>query len=259
MKVFRIWTVLTVILIAGQAMSAPIFPNSVVSNDLEFIRTDDRSMYSCLAFDGRQRAEMPDRRNDILFVDDTFIFTASYRDGSVVQLWAHPDFGSQASARESVEPVARAVGKLPTLMRSRLDHVVVHKGDATAFGESEGHFFIVYSDNVDVRIRNHDLEETVFHESVHATLDSRHLRDSKWRKAQRADGAFVTEYAASLPKKEDLAESALFAWTMLVHPGRLPQDIEERVREIMPNRLSFFEELFLSKPLFYRVGDEPSC
>lgn len=241
---------------AMPAQANPIFPNSVVSNDLEFIRTSDRSMFSDLAYAGKRRAEMPDKRRNELFADGVYIFKADYRDGTCVELWAHPDFESRSSAEASVEPVAQAVGKLPTIMRSRLDHVVVHKGDRTAFGEHLGHFFVIYSDNIKARIRNHDLEETVFHESVHATLDRWHARNRKWRKAQRKDRGFVTEYAADLPKREDLAESALFAWTILVHPGRLPQDIEAQVRKIMPNRLAYFEKLFLSNPLFYHIDPE---
>ena len=258
MRYFWITWLLAMVL-ATSISANPIFPNSVVSNDLEFIRTNDQSVFSCLAFQGTERAEMPDKRRNDLFDSGTFIYAANYKDGTAVGLWAHSDFGSQSAALRAVEPVAQAIGKLPTIMRSRLDHVVIHKGDETAFGEADGHFFALYSDNIRTRIRNHDLEETVFHESVHATLDARHLRSRAWRSAVSADGAFVTEYAARQPNKEDMAESALFAWAMLVHPGRLPQNVEAQAREIMPNRLSFFEDVFLSKPLFHRVGAEESC
>lgn len=159
----------------------------------------------------------------------------------------------------SVRPVAEAVGKLPTFMRKTLDHVVIHVGDETAFAEGEGHFFVLYSDNIKTRIRNHDLEETVFHESVHATLDSRYARSKKWRKAQKADDDFITKYAKRLPEKEDLAESGLFAWTLIMHPGRLPAKVEARVREIMPNRIAFFEELFLAGPVFKTSSRKPRC
>lgn len=259
MNRFRILTIISAICIGGQSLADPIFPNSVVSNDLEFIRAIDQSVFSCLAFQGTERAEMPDKRSDSLFDSGTFIFQANYKDGTYVGLWAHSDFGSQAAALRSVEPVAQAIGKLPTIMRSKLDHVVIHKGDEVAFGEADGHFFVLYSDNIRTRMRNHDLEETVFHESVHATLDAKYLRNRAWRSAQRTDGAFVTEYAARLPEKEDMAESALFAWTMLMHPGRLPGNIEVRVRQIMPNRLAFFEDLFLSQPIFHRVSTERGC
>jgi hypothetical protein len=241
------------------AFAEPIFPNSVVSNDLEFIRTDDPSVFSCLAYDRTGRAEMPDKRRDALFADGVYLYTAQYQDGSSVGLWAHPDFGSSTSAESAVTPVAQAIGKLPTMMRSGLDHVVIHVGDETAFAEADGNFFVMYSDNIRTRIRNHDLEETVFHESVHATLDAKYLGSRVWRNAQSADNGFVTEYAARVPDKEDMAESALFAWAILQREGRLPQNVEARVRDIMPNRMAFFEELFSSQPIFYRVGDEQGC
>ena len=245
--------------ITSTAMAKPIYPNSVVSNDHEFIATSDESAFACLKFEERRTAEMPDKRRDSLMAKKTFIFVAHYSDGTSVPLWAHPDFKSQKKAMESVEPVAEAVGKLPTFMRSTLDHVVIHRGDETAFGEDEGHFFVLYSENIKTRIRNHDLEETVFHESVHATLDAKYARSKEWLKAQKADGDFITKYAKRLPKKEDLAESGLFAWTMIMHPGRLPAKIEARARKIMPNRLVFFKELFLSRPVFEDTGRKPAC
>ena len=238
---------------------APLYPNSVVSNDHEFIATSDESAFACLTFDGRREAEMPDKRSDRLMAKGTFIFTAHYADGTTVGLLAHPKFKTEKRARQSVEPAAEAVGKLPTFMRATLDHVVIHRGDETAFGESEGHFFVLYSANIRTRIRNHDLEETVFHESVHATLDSRYARSKTWLAAQKADGDFITKYARRLPKKEDLAESALFAWTMIMHPDRLPANVEARAREIMPNRLAFFEDLFLAQLVFEESDRKPKC
>jgi len=252
-------TIISCVVNTHSALADPVFPNSVVSNDLEFIKTTDQDVFSCLGFVGTRRAEMPDKRNNQLFANGVFVFKAQYKDGTNVELWAHPDFETEAKALSSVEPVARAIGKLPTVMRSRLDHVVVHFGDETAFGEAEGNFFVIYSDNINIRLRNHDLEETVFHESVHATLDARYLRSRVWRNAQRADGKYVTNYAASNPGKEDMAESALFAWAILVHPGRLPSHIETVVKSIMPNRLEFFEDLFLEKTVFFRFTDERSC
>ena len=98
---------------------------------------------------------------------------------------------------------------------------------------------------MDTRISNNDLEETVFHESVHASLDSTYLRSQAWLDAQRSDGTFVTQYAKNNPDKEDMAESAIFAYTMLKHPGRLSRDIEDWVRIYMLNRYMFFETVFL--------------
>lgn len=106
MKRFYLFLICPLIFQYTNAMSAPLFSNSVVFNDLEFIWTSDQSMFSCLAFGGTARAEMPDKRIDALFDGGTFIFVANYKDGTSVGLWAHSDFGSQAMALRSVEPVA---------------------------------------------------------------------------------------------------------------------------------------------------------
>lgn len=239
----RIATILSAVLLAPGAGAEPLFYSSVTSNDIDYIRSSDPGAFACLVDRGRARMEMPDKRGGPLFADNVQVFEARYLDGARVGLWAHPDLGSRQAALKTVTPVARAVGKLPDFMRARLGHVVVHKGNETAFAESEGQFFVVYSENVAKRIRTRDLEETVFHESVHATLDSRHLRDPKWRKAQRADGTFITGYAQDRPGKEDLAETMLLAYTALRHPGRMPENVERALKNRVPNRMTYIAGL----------------
>ena len=56
---------------AAPAMAKPIYPNSVVSNDLEFIASSDASAFACLRFEDRRTAEMPDRRKDGLMAKQT--------------------------------------------------------------------------------------------------------------------------------------------------------------------------------------------
>ena len=228
-----------------EAYSAePLFKNSIVSTEFDFITAADPSVFESLRFLGQGRQEMPDKRSDQLLADDAFMFEASFRDGSKVQIWAHPSFGSRETSENYAQLLAGPLGKLPRMMRERLSHVVIQNGDETAFAEGEGHFFVLYSKNMETRVRNHDLEETVFHESVHATLDSKYNTSRGWLSAQEADDGFITAYAAQNPAKEDLPESALFAFTMLQHPGRLPTEVEEWVHRHMPNRLAFLRELF---------------
>ncbi|MXX89709.1 MAG: hypothetical protein F4213_16250 [Boseongicola sp. SB0677_bin_26] len=247
-------------MLSSHAASEPIFPNSVVSNDLDFIMSSDPGVFACIKYEGRIRAEMPDRRRDELHADGVFSFSAKYKDGTSVGIWVHPDVGSRDAARKLALQSAGPVGKLPTIMRSKLDHVVIHQGGLTAYAEDKGRFFVLYSGNMARRLRNNDLEETVFHEAVHATMDYPMSASAEWKRAQRADGDFVTEYARERPDQEDMAESALFAWALLFHPGRLPGAVEERVRKIMPNRLAFFRNVFVERrPTFYRVGPAESC
>lgn len=237
-----------------------LFPNSVVSNNIDFITAKDRSTFHCLGYLGQERAEMPDKRSNALFQDDVHRFRAQFADGTGVDLFVARAFSTPGVAKSQAMKVVHPLGKLPTFMRRGLSHVVIHKGDETAFAESEGHFFVLYSDNMAKRIRTHDLEETVFHEAVHATLDAKYARSGAWRQAQRRDPGYVTDYARANPRKEDLAESALFAYALLMKPGRLPADVAARLEQVMPNRLAFFRDLFpKSSALMQKVGPVQGC
>lgn len=261
MRISTLMTATVCLALFGAAAHAePLFKNSVASNDLDFITEDDPHAFHCVEFSGRDRREMPDKRGGDLFADDAFVFTARFKDGTDVGIWVHPDFETLDDARAHVEMITEPLGKLPTMMRRKLSHVVLHKGDETAFAEDQGHFFILYSENMETRVRNRDIEETVFHESVHATLDAEYLNSAAWTGAQEADSAFITNYAEQKPDKEDMAESALFARAVLWHPGRLPPEIEQKVTELIPNRLAFFRTIFGENgPAFETVADPQDC
>ena len=221
-----------------------LFENSVVSNDLEFIRTDDESALKAVKLIGRERKEMPDKRNEDLFAEGAAVHEVLFKDGLRTEIWAHPDLEDEVELKELTALISEGLGKLPRLMRAKLSHVVLHEGDEVAFGEEVGRFFVLYSKNIRKRVETHDLEETIFHEACHATLEKEHAQHQDWLAAQKKDAAFITKYAERLPLKEDLPESALFAYTVLKHPGRLPPGTEKSVRELIPNRLLYFEKLF---------------
>ena len=55
------------------------------------------------------------------------------------------------------------------------------------------------------------------------------------------------------------SDQSAFARTMIMYPGRLSAGVEQRAREIMPNRIAFFEELFLADQVLEESGREPAC
>ena len=128
----------TVAVATAVAAQAPLYPNSVASNDLDFIRPGDADTYLCLRYEGRDRVEMPDKRGGDLFAEDTYIFRTGFRDGAVIPVWVHRDVGSRANAEGYVAKVGAALGQLPSYMRTRLTRVVIHAGDETAFAEDRG-------------------------------------------------------------------------------------------------------------------------
>lgn len=222
----------------------PYFLNSVVSHDVDLILDDDPTTLATIEFLGNDRREMPDSRHEELFDLNSYIFKLSFDDQTSVEIWAHSSFPSMQKAKTSAEAIVRPLGKLPKAMRERLNHVVLHKGNEAAFSEHLGHFFVLYSENIDKRLSDNDLEETVFHESVHTTLDYEHSNDPDWIRAQRKDNAFVTQYGKQNPKGEDLAETALFAYSQFINSERLPVKLTDWLDTNIPNRLKYLLNLF---------------
>jgi hypothetical protein len=219
----------------GGLFAEPLYPNSVASNDLDFILVDDPGACWSITEGGGGRTEMYDPRRDTLFVEYALHFNVTFPDQQI-RINLHPDVGDpQKRAMET----AASISRLPAQMRNTLRHVNILDGDGAAWEEGLGGFFTLYDGLMERRLAEHDLDETVFHESAHVALDSLLSSDPDWRSNQIADNDFITEYAGEKPDKEDIAESALFAWTMLHHPGRLPADVEAAVREIMPNCLEY--------------------
>ena len=236
-----LFIMITMLYVSNVNAQDPLFPNSVVSNDIDFIIDSDPDAFESLEYIGLANKETPGAPNGgSLFDTNTFVFQASFADGGSLEIWCHSSFNTVAAAREYAEKLCPRLGKLPDFQRNLLDHVVIHNGNAGAFAEIEGQFFILYSDNMDQRISTHDLEETVFHESVHASYQFMYQNDPSWLNAQAQDPAFVTNYAQNNPDLEDMAESALFAYTAIKHPGRLAENIEDWLFANIPNRLEWF-------------------
>ena len=178
--------------------------------------------------------------------NNAILFTAIFDNRDSLEIWCHSSFKTKELAEEYALKVSHRLGKLPIIQREMLDHIVINTGNKTAFAETEGHFFVLSADNIDARINSHDLEETIFHESVHASIQSTYESSELWKKAQLLDPQYITEYAQSKPSLEDMPESALFAYTMIMYPGRLSPDIEEWIANNMLNRLSFFKSIYTS-------------
>jgi len=247
------------ILSAGILFVAPVsaqdYKNSVASTDFDYIHESDPSTFEGLEYIGKLQSEMPDKRkgrNQLMH--PAFVFVATFTDGCSVQLSIDNAFATKEAAETEAKRYVHPLGKLPTSLRVGVDRLVVHQGgrDTTAF--SDIGLIILYSDNATKRISNHDLEETVFHESVHASWDKEHASSEGWKKAQAQDGRFVTLYGKQKPEREDLAESALFAYTLIHHPGRIPAADTKKIKEAIPARIRFVGELVPpAKPIFYAV------
>ena len=241
-------------------LDAQDYRSSVVGTDFDFIREEDPNLFSCLEYKGFLEREMPDKTSSGRLLQQAFVFVSYFDDGTSVDMALDADFGSEQAARAEAERYVRRLGRLPTSLRGGVQRMVVHYGneDATAF--SDIGLIVLYSDNATKRISTHDLEETLFHESVHASWDHLHRSSPAWLAAQEADGTFVTEYASEHPDREDLAESALFAYTLVHHPERIPAPDGGRIAAAIPARIAFVETLLPpDEPIFYQVAPKYPC
>jgi len=236
------------------------YASSVVGTDFDFIVDADPSTFLCLEFKGQRMREMPDKVVRGPLVQPALVFMAYYDDGTAVDLALDVDFGSESAAREEALRYATRLGKLPTTLRGGVKRIVVHAGPTEATAFSDEGVIALYSANATKRVATHDLEETLFHESVHAAWDARHRHSAGWLAAQKADGTFVTAYGAKKPDREDLAESSLFAYTLLHHPERIPVEHAARIRAAIPARIAFIEKLVPpGEPIFHQVGPRYAC
>ena len=74
------------------------------------------------------------------------------------------------------------------------------------------------------------------------------------------DGGFLTRYGQSSPAREDLAETALFAFTLLHYPGRIPPVDSRDIRNTVPNRMAYIQNLLpTDMPLHYSIEEPIPC
>lgn len=224
--------------------SKPLFINSIASTNIDFIKSTDPDTFISISFLGRFQREMPGTNTNVLVDPNSFVFEALFTDNKKISIWCHSSFQTIERATDYANKLTDKLGKLPVFMRDELSHVVVHYGSGGAFAEDRGKFFVIFSERIDKRISENDLEETVFHETCHITFDVKYAKSQEWKEIQKTDGVFITEYAESRQDVEDIAETAIFVYTMKNYPERLSEDVKDWVKTNVPNRYKFIEKLF---------------
>ena len=252
---------LVVVIAWTMPAAAQEYPSSVVGTDFDFITESDPSAFHGIEFKGLKSEEMPDKTTrDAALMQPAFVFGTYYTDGTQVKIAVDSTFRTAKAAHKEAMRYASRLGKLPTALRKGVKRLVVHQGEKNSTAFSDVGLIVVYSANATKRISTHDLEETIFHESVHAAWDKQHARSAAWLKAQAADGAFITSYARRKRTREDLAESALFAYTLLHHPKRIPAADAKKIGHKIAARIDFVEALLPpKKSIFYNVAPVHKC
>ena len=224
----------------------------------DIIQASDPSVFSCLENAGRGERQIWDKRVDGEPVVNAFLFNSRYTDGTNIEIAINPEFETVEAARAEAMRYAVPLGQLPTSLRRGIAKFSVHKGDK-GFHAGTGQI-VFYAGRADQRMTYNHLEESLFHEAVHASWDAEHRLSEGWIAAQAADRMFLTEYGRNTPDREDLAETALFAYAILHHPDRFPPVDTADTRRAVPNRIKYIEALLPpGQPIFFQAGEAKGC
>lgn len=220
--------------------------SSTADTVFDIITEDDPSSYVCLSYQGRTIRQMWDKRENNEFNHNVFLFHAHYADAPPIDIILNPEFNTVEEARAEALRYTSRIGQLPLVFRHGIRQFGIHKG-REGFHAGTGKIFM-YQDQASHRIAQNKLEESILHEAVHASWDARFRLAPEWVAAQEADGRFMTRYGASRPEREDLAETALFAYALLSKPGRIPPVDSRDIYAAVPARIAVIKRILADMP-----------
>lgn len=227
--------------------------SSTADTVFDIITEDDPSSFECLTYEGRTIRQMWDKRLDNEFDLNVFLFQAYFNDAPPFDIIVNPEFGTREAAEAEARRYTKGLGQLPLQFRFGIRQFGIHKGNPT-FSAGAGKIF-VYAGKTTTRIGQKHLEESLLHESIHASLDRTYAGSDVWIAAQKSDGRFMTRYAQSRPDREDLAETALFAYGLLRYPGRIPPVDSRDILSAVPARIAVIRDILNQTP---DVGPVPT-
>ena len=222
--------------VQSQDQSDPPYAGTVWI-DPDIITPSDPTALVSVTDAGRGQRTMFDHRIKDWII--AYLFMAQFDDGLTTEIQVNPEFDSAAAAMAEASKYGRAIGQLPTVLRTNVETVWIHKGNAPLGGGNNN--ILIHTD-----FPEDYLEEGLAHEGVHTSLDPAWMglvAAADWRAVQTADGHFISDYARDHPEREDIAESFLPYLAVRYRSARISRSYERTILETMPNRIAYFDRL----------------
>ena len=232
----------------AESPSEPPYPGTVFL-DPDVITPSDPSSLIDVTYAGRGQRTMFDRRPADWIIINAYLFNARFDDGLNSEIQVNPEFESVPAAQGVADKYARMIGQLPTVLRTRVETVWIHKGEELWGGGNDNILIHVDQYAYDPDFRDFE-EEVLIHESGHTSLDPEHVRAPGWLAAQTADGGFISTYARDNPIREDLAESVLPWLAVRYRLDRISSADEHKILNAIPNRLAYFDRAILDRDMY---------
>ena len=171
------------------------------------------------------------------------VYDAVFENGQRIEMVVNAEIEPLSAAEDDARYFANILGQLDPMVVAGIETVWINAGTARITGPVGG--IVVHTGTFQNElIPLGAAEEVMAHEAVHATLDPIYLSSTNWTQAQKADVAFVSQYAREFPETEDLAES-YGAYLIVKNDSRNPSNVVERLQNGIPGRIVFFQTLGL--------------
>ena len=208
--------------------------------DKDIIRKNDPSDFISLEYVGLVKEESFDRRVDRLVYQDMFVFNVKNKNKKGTRVIVNKEFGNVKNAQRQAERYAFVVGQMPYVLLRDLDTITIHKGEENFGGGNRD--ILVHTGSGDNLMKDGFLEEVVFHEGCHTSLDADAKENPAWEKARLLDDNFISTYALDNPNREDVAESCLMYFALKYRPDRIPNGIKNLILKTIPSRIDYFDK-----------------
>ncbi len=231
----------------GAKADKPPFEGSIFIEP-DIIKKSDTSMYLGLNFQRVVSKNFYDDRAREALPAEFFRFAATYKNSKPVTFDINMEVWDVTIATGIADGYGRILGQLPLVLRTNVKHVVVHETGEGWFANADG-LVIIQNGDFALNKRQGVLEELFFHESVHTSLDRKIERMRGWQQAQKSDPAFITDYAEWSPIYEDVAETFLIHYALVMRPERVSRRTLRKINKSIPNRLRFLGTLYPASKL----------
>lgn len=233
--------------------AGPPFHGTIFINPKIVIESDP-SVFKEIRAAGSGNRRMFDRRINNWSEWNAFLFIADFTDGTSMEIQLNPEF-QQDEAEFMARKYAKVIGQLPMALRVKVKTVSIHKGVVPFGGGNEN--LLIHTGQAAKYEEEGILEETLIHEACHTSLDQDLARSPDWKIAQKADDAFISDYARDNPLREDVAESFLPYFAIRYASDRIPESLRETIVKTIPNRIAYFDTVgFRMEPVGTSSGSK---
>lgn len=238
MKFFFLF-IISALWVSAEDLEKPPYSGTAYFNS-EIITDEDDTALVSLKYLGQDERKVFDRRNPMGWV---LLKTHNIRvkmDDQKIEAQVNPEY-TKEEAMELTERYLTYIGRLPYGLRKGAETVWIHKGDLSFGGGNNN--FLIHSDAAEKCIKDGTLEEVFLHEGAHTSLDEKYKDSSRWLRAQKKDGLFISEYAQEFPNREDLAESFTVYFGYKYRKDVMTDEQIEFAEKFIKHRMEFFEKI----------------